>query len=120
MKDLTLETLVAVFQEMFGIAWWWAIVIVSAIGALAFLFVLIRDRGVLSKRFVKAELLAPVGGIGAVAFTKYFTDSSFGSLFGGPIDWIVVVGVFALGAGGAVVISYVLLGLLFPERREAA
>lgn len=118
MKELTLGTLVAVFQEMFGLAWWWAIVIVSALGLAAFLYVVIRDGGLLSRRFVKAEFLAPVGGIAAVAFTKWHTSSSLGSAFGGPIDWLVLAGVFALGAGGAVVISYVLLGLLSPNRRE--
>lgn len=120
MKDLTLGMLVAVFQEMFGLFWWWAIVIVSVVGAAAFLVVLIRDRGLRTSRFVKAELLAPIGGVAAVAFTKYFTSSTPTSAFGGPIDWLVLAGVFVLGAGGAVVISYVALGLLYPGKSEEA
>ncbi len=120
MQQLTLETMVAVFQEMFGIAWWWAIVAAAAVGLIAFLAVLVRDGGLRAARFVRAELLAPVGGAAAVAFVVWFTKSGLNDI-GGPIDAIVLGGVFLAGAAGAVMVAYVLMGLIGPaQRREPA
>jgi hypothetical protein len=117
MKELKLQTLLAVFEEMFGTGLFWAMVGVAAIALLAILFVMIRDRGLLARRLVRAELLAPVGGVAAVAFVLAMTNSRPGDV-GGPIDWLAVLGVFVAGAGGAVVLTY-LFCAAFLGKREA-
>ena len=60
MEELSLQTLIAVFEEMFGVEIFWAMIGVSALAALLFLWVVIRDRGIRARRFTRAELLAPV------------------------------------------------------------
>ena len=75
MKDLDLATLVAVFQEMLG---WtlWVVAAASVLATLAFLYVLVRDRGVVAARMMRAELLGLLGGIGAVGAMFLVTNSS--------------------------------------------
>jgi glucan phosphoethanolaminetransferase (alkaline phosphatase superfamily) len=115
MEELTLQTLLAVFEEMFGLEVFWAMVGVSALAALLFLWVVIRDGGIRARRFTRAELLAPVGGAAAVAFVWAMTNSGLREV-GRPIDLLALAGVFLAGAGGAVVIGYILGGLLGPRR----
>jgi hypothetical protein len=115
MEELSLQTLIAVFEEMFGREVFWAMIGVSALAALLFLWVVIRDRGILARRFTRAELLAPVGGAAAVAFVWAMTNSGLRDV-GGPIDLLTLAGVFLAGAGGAVVIGYILGGLMAPRR----
>ena len=44
MQDLTFETMIAVFEEIFGRGLFWAMVVAAVLVTLAYLFVLIRDR----------------------------------------------------------------------------
>jgi hypothetical protein len=111
MKDLTFATLWAVFEEMFGRELFWAMVAVAALGALLFLWVVLRDGGILARRFTRAELLAPVGGVAAVAFVWLMTNSGLRDV-GGAIDLLTLAGVFLAGAGGAVILAYIAGGLL--------
>jgi hypothetical protein len=119
MKDLDLATLVAVFQEMLG---WtlWAVVAASVAATLAFAYVLLRDRGVVPARMVRAELAGLLGGVGAVTAMFLVTNSSPRDM-GGPIDWLLAVGIFVAGLVGATIGAYALLGLLAgaPERAPA-
>lgn len=112
MKDLDLATLIAVFQELLG---WtlWPLILGAGLATLAFLFVLIRDRGVVPRRLVWAELLGLAGGVVAVLVMQRVTHSGFEDL-GGPIDWLVVLGIFAAGAVGTAVFVYALSGIRRP------
>ena len=118
MKDLDLGTLLAVFQEMLG---WtlWPIIALATLASLAFLGVVLRDRSLLSRRLVWAESCGLGGGIAAVLIMQAVTDSGFAYL-GGPIDWLVGVGVFVVGAIGAALGFYALFGLLAGGSRKAA
>jgi uncharacterized membrane protein YhaH (DUF805 family) len=116
MEELTIGTLLAVFEEMFGRELFWAMVIAAIVAAVLFLIVVVRDGGILAQRFTRAELLAPVGGVLAVAFVWAMTSSGLRDV-GGPIDLITLLGVFAAGAGGAIVIAYIVGGFLFGKRR---
>ncbi|MCX8134437.1 MAG: DUF5368 domain-containing protein [Roseococcus sp.] len=120
MKELDIATLLAVFQEMLG---WtlWPLVALSAAATVAFLFVLWRDRGVVARRLVWAEAIGLAGGMAAVLVMQAVTHSRFADL-GGPVDWLLVVGIFAAGLIGSAVGAYALLGLLAgaPQRQAEA
>lgn len=110
MKDVDLATLVAVFQEMLG-PLLWVLVGVAAVATLAFVAVLLRERGLRPRRLVWAELLGLAGGVGAVLFVQTLTHSGFGDI-GGPIDWVLLLGIFAAGTVGTALGAYALLGML--------
>jgi hypothetical protein len=111
MKELTLETLVAVFEEMFGRGLFWTMVAVAAAITLAYVYVLVRDRSMSWRKFLLAQLSMPFGAIAAVLFVQGVTDSGFADI-GGPIDVIVLLGVAALGAGGIAVLVYTAQSLI--------
>jgi hypothetical protein len=119
MKDLDLATLVAVFQEMLGWTLWVGVAL-SVVATLAFVYVLLRDRGVVPGRMVRAELVGVLGGIGAVA-TMFLVTNSAPRDMGGPIDWLLAVGIFVMGLIGATIGAYALMGLFAgaPERAPA-
>lgn len=111
MKELTLSTLLAVFEEIFGAPLFWTMVVLAALGTLAFLYMLIRDRGLKALPLVRAEVVGLVGGLLAVFFVQFMTNSGFGDI-GGPIDLITVLLIWVMGAIGTVMVVYVAQGLL--------
>lgn len=113
MQDLTLTTLIAVFEEIFGRTLFWTMMALIALVTLAYLFVLIRDRAVSWRRFLWAQISMPFGAVGAVLFVQKVTSSGFADL-GGPIDVIVLLAVAALGAIGAAILVYTAQSLLRP------
>jgi len=117
MKELDIGTLLAVFEEIFGPIVFWAMVAAAAIITVLFVYVVIRDRAILSARFLRAELLAPVGAVAAVWFVLWVTNSRLGDL-GGPVDLIVIILVGLAGAGGFTLLAYVALALLFGPKRK--
>lgn len=118
MKDLDIATLLAVFEEMLG---WtlWPLIALAVLATLAFLYVLVRDRGVVPRRLVWAEALGVAGGITAVMVMFAVTSSGLGDL-GGPVDWLLVVGIFAMGLIGTAIGAYALFGLLAGAPRRTA
>jgi hypothetical protein len=115
MKDLTIETLIAVFEEMFGRWLFWGMVAAAVLVTLAYLYVLIRDRSVSWKKFLLAQLAMPVGAVLAVVFVWLVTHSGWRNV-GGPIDLIVLLGVAAVGAVGMAVLVYTLESLIGTKR----
>jgi hypothetical protein len=118
MKDLDIATLLAVFQEMLG---WtlWPLIALAVLATLAFLFVLLRDRGVVPRRLVWAEALGVAGGVTPVMVMFAVTNSGLGDL-GGPVDWLLVVGIFAMGLIGTAIGAYALFGLMAGAPRRTA
>lgn len=117
MKDLTFETLVAVFEEIFGRGLFWAMVAAAVLVTLAYLFVLVRDRTVSWKKFLVAQLSMPVGAVLAVWFVMVMTRSSLSDL-GGPVDLILFLGIAAAGAVGMAILVYTLEALLGTSRTK--
>ena len=111
MKDLTFETLIAVFEEIFGRGLFWTMVAVAAVVTIAYLYVLIRDRHLSARKFLAAQLFMPVGAVAAVLFVQGVTHSGFGDI-GGPVDVIVLLGVAAAGAIGIAILVYTLQALV--------
>ena len=115
MKDLTLHTLIAVFEEMFGRGLFWAMVAVAGVITLGYLFVLIRDRRVSWRKFLAAQVAMPFGAVAAVAFVFWITRSHLRDI-GGPIDWVMVLGIAGAGAVGAAILVYTVQSLIRPPR----
>lgn len=115
MKELTLQTLIAVFEEMFGRGLFWAMVAVAAVITAGYLYVLIRDRRVSWRKFLAAQIAMPFGAIAAVVFVFWITRSRAADI-GGPIDWFVVLGIAAAGAVGAAILVYTVQSLLRPPK----
>ncbi|MDF1715225.1 MAG: DUF5368 domain-containing protein [Antarcticimicrobium sp.] len=116
MKDLTLGTLIAVFEEIFGRGLFWAMVAAAVVITMAYVYVLIRDRAVSWKKFLWAQLSMPFGAIGAVLFVQRMTHSGFGDI-GGPVDVIVMLMVAAAGAVGLAILVYTLESLILRKSR---
>ena len=111
MEQLTLETLIAVFEEIFGRPLFWVMVVAAAVITLAYIYVLIRDRSVSMRKFLLAQLSMPIGAVAAVVFVQSVTHSHLRDI-GGPIDVIVLLGVAAMGAVGTAIFVYTAQSLL--------
>ena len=112
MKDLTLQTMIAVFEDMFGAWLFWVMVAAAVTITALYLFVLIRDRKVGWKKFLIAQVFMPIGAILAVAFVMVVTHSRMADI-GGPIDVIIFLGIAGLGAVGMAILVYTVQSLLF-------
>ncbi len=116
MKELSLSTLIAVFEEMFGGWLFWLLVALAGLITALYLIVLVRDRTVSLRKFFLAQLSMPFGAIAAVWLVLTVTDSHFNDL-GGPIDVITVLGIATLGAVGLSILVYTVQSLLWPPRQ---
>ena len=117
MEELSLSTLFAVFEEMFGAMLFWSLAAAAVLVTIAFVYVLIRDRGFDGRRLLRAELAAPVGAVAAVMFVLWMTNSHLRDM-GGPIDWIVLLGIAVAGAVGLTLLVYVAQALIAGRRAE--
>ncbi len=118
MKDLDIWSLLAVFQEMLGWALW-PIVAVSLLATLALGLVLLRERGLVAGRMLRAELLGLLGGVVAVA-AMFGVTSSWPADLGGPIDWLLALAIFAAGTIGTAIGAYAAAGLFAWVKPRAA
>jgi hypothetical protein len=109
MKELDLSVFVAVFHEMLGVLFWPAIAL-AVLGAVVFLAVIIRDRGINPRRLILAELLGFVGGFVGIWLMLLITSSKITDL-GGPIDWLLTALIWIAGAIGAAIVAYILMAL---------
>jgi uncharacterized membrane protein YhaH (DUF805 family) len=116
MKELTFETLLAVFEEIFGRGLFWAMVVAAAVVTGAYLYVLIRDRAMSMRKFLWAQVSMPFGAVAAVLFVQAMTHSHFRDI-GGPVDVIVLLSVAAMGAVGAAILVYTAQSLF--RRKQA-
>ncbi|HLS16530.1 MAG TPA: DUF5368 domain-containing protein [Paenalcaligenes sp.] len=113
MQELTIGTLIAVLEEMFGPVLFWALFALVTVVTAAYIYVLIRDRALSIKKFLWAQLSMPIGAVVAVWLVMSSTDSGFVDL-GGPVDFVVLLGVAVLGAVGCAILVYTLQSLLWP------
>ncbi|MBN9888591.1 DUF5368 domain-containing protein [Salipiger abyssi] len=117
MQELTFGTLIAVFEEIFGQALFWAMVVVAGLITLAYLYVLIRDRAVSWHKFLWAQLSMPVGAVLAVWFVLFETRSSLADI-GGPIDVILLLAIAVAGAIGLAILVYTLESLFLRKSED--
>ncbi|WP_136439641.1 DUF5368 domain-containing protein [Pacificoceanicola onchidii] len=116
MKKLTLETLIAVFEEIFGRGLFWAMAAAAALVTVGYLFVLVRDRNISWRKFLLAQLSMPFGAVAAVWFVMVMTNSKLANI-GGPIDVIVLMMVAVGGAVGGAILVYTLESLFARSAR---
>ncbi|KNG91881.1 DUF5368 domain-containing protein [Pseudaestuariivita atlantica] len=119
MKEITLQTFIAVLEEIFGRGLFWAMVALAVIVTVAYLYVLIRDRSISWKKFVLAQISMPFGAVLAIWFVMAATDSGLSDI-GGPIDVAVFLGVAVLGAIGIAILVYTAEALFFPRVKRLA
>jgi len=105
MEQLTFETMIAVFEEIFGRGLFWTMVAAAVVVTVLYVFVLIRDREMSMRKFLVAQLSMPVGAIAAVVFVQQMTNSGLRDI-GGPVDVIVLLGVAGMGAVGIAILVY--------------
>lgn len=110
MKDMTLETILAVLEEIFSPNLFWGLVAAAVLILLAFIYLLLKERTLASKRFLFSELIAPVGAFASIFFVQYITKTGFSDI-GGPIDVIILVLIGVAGAIGLTILTYTVLGL---------
>ncbi len=115
MKDLDPLVFYYVFVEMMGPWLLWSLVLAAIFGLWAFFSVVIRERGISSKRLVRSEIAGLFGGAGALVLMAHVTMSGFTDA-GGPVDWLLVGLIWGAGLAGTTILSYALLGLI--ERRR--
>lgn len=107
MKKFDLLETLAIMEEIFGFWLWWGLVVVAVAITVLFFYVMIRDRRFSPRHYLWSQIAAPFGGVIAIAIVLWATDSSLGHIRT-TTDMIVMLGVAALGATGAVIWAYVL------------
>ena len=108
MKELDLFILLAVFQEMLG-PLLWILLAVVILGLVAFVVLLVREKGLVSRRVVRSEALGIVGGALALVLMAKVSSSGFTDA-GGPADWFLIALVFGAGLLGSTILIYTLTG----------
>jgi uncharacterized membrane protein YhaH (DUF805 family) len=117
MEQLTFETMIAVFEEIFGRGMFWAMVAAAVLVTLGYLYVLVRDRSMSMRKFLLAQVSMPFGAVAAVIFVMTMTHSHLRDM-GGPVDVIVLLGVAAMGAVGAAILVYTAQSLFFRKSNQ--
>ena len=115
MKEQTLGTLIAVFEEMFGTGLFWLLVLAGFAVTAGYIFVLVRDRELSMKKFFWAQVSMPFGAIAAVALVMGVTHTSLSDI-GGPIDVIVFLAIAAVGAIGCSILVYTIQSFIKPPK----
>ena len=118
MKELDPFILLAVFQEMLG-PLLWILLAVVVLGLVAFVALLVREKGLVSRRLVRSEALGIVGGALALVLMAKVSSSGFTDA-GGPADWFLIALVFGLGAVGTTVLGYTVAGYIHCKCPRAA
>jgi len=107
-KELDPLILLAVFQEMLGPLLWLLLAVV-VLGTLAFVILLVRERGLVPRRLMRSQALAPLGGALALILMVKVSSSGFTDA-GGPVDWFLIALVFGLGLVGSAILLYTVGG----------
>lgn len=111
MKNLDPIIMFYVFQEMLGTPLLVLLMAIIIVGTLAFVGLLVRERGIVATRMMRSQLLGVLGGVLALALMARVSSSGFTDA-GGPADWFLIALVFGCGLIGTTAITYGALGWL--------
>ena len=110
MENLDPMVFLAVLEEMLGPALW-LLFLLAAAGLAGLAMVLVRERGIDSRRLVRSEAIGLAGGVLALVLMAYATHSGFTDA-GGPVDWLLIGLIFGAGAAGTTILAYAVAGNL--------
>ncbi len=110
MSELDLAVFWSVFVEMLGF-WLYIIIAVAVVTTILFIRAVLQEQGLDFRRFVMSQALGLAGGLAALFFMWWITNSSIRDV-GGPIDALLVVGIYLLGWAGATMLFYAVSGLM--------
>lgn len=113
MKELDPLVFLSVFQEMLGF-WLWVMLAAGLLAAVAFVALVVRERGIVSRRLVWSELVGVLGGGVALVVMAQVSSSGFTDA-GGPADWFLIALVYGAGLVASAVLVYTLLGWRQPR-----
>ncbi len=108
MQQVDFVTIMAVFQEMLG-GWLWVLLAIIVFGTLAFIALLMLEKGLIASRMIKSQAAGLVGGVVALFIMTLVSSSGFTDA-GGPADWFLIAIVYGLGFVGSAIILYTLVG----------
>lgn len=114
MKELDPMVFLAVFQEMLG-PMLWVMLLGAFVAVVAFVALVVREKGIVSRRLVRAELLGLVGGVVALVIMAQVSSSGFTDA-GGPADWFLIALVYGVGAVTTAVLTYAVMGWMRPRQ----
>lgn len=114
MKELDPLVFVAVFQEMLG-PMLWLMLGLAVLGVTAFVALLAREKGIVARRLVRAELIGLFGGVLALVIMARVSSSGFTDA-GGPADWFLIALVYGVGVVATAILVYAAMGWLAPRK----
>jgi len=117
MKELDLMVFLAVFQEMLG-PMLWVMLLAAVLGVAAFIALVLREGGIVSRRLVRAELLGLLGGGVALVIMAKVSSSGFTDA-GGPADWFLIALVYGVGLVATTILTYAAMGWISGKPRSA-
>lgn len=113
MQDAQFQTLWAIFQSMLGV-FLWPLIIAIILLTIFFWGLLLRDKRIVAKRFIHAQLFGLFGGIVGLWVMTLLSESRFTDA-GGPLDWLLVVAIYVFAAIGSAILYYTVSGWLRPK-----
>ncbi|MDP3422421.1 MAG: DUF5368 domain-containing protein [Burkholderiaceae bacterium] len=115
MKELDPLVFLSVFHEMLG-PMLWLMLLLAVGGIAAFVALLLKEQGLVSRRLVRAELLGVLGGGVALVIMAKVSSSGFTDA-GGPADWFLIALVYGVGLVGTTILAYSAMGWMRPRMR---
>ena len=110
MQTIDFITIFAVFQEMLGLLLW-PLIILAILTPLLFVFLIIAERGLCTRRLVITQLIGLLGGVIALIIMAKTSSSGFSDA-AGPLDWFLILFVYIVGFLGTTLLLYSLIGWL--------
>lgn len=108
MKELDPFILLAVFYEMMG-PFIWALIAAVIVGCAAFIWLVIKDRGLHARRLLWSQLVGLLGGVLALILMVQVSSSGYLKV-GGPADWFLIALVYGAGVVVSTIIIYTVSG----------
>lgn len=108
MKELTLPTLYAVFQEMLGI-WLWPLILICIFGTLSFFMLVVYEKRIATRRLRVSQLIGLLGGVLALFIMFKLSYSSLSDV-GGAIDVLLLLMTYVGGFVATTIILYTVIG----------
>lgn len=105
MDEFKISVFIAIFEEMFGVVFFWFLVLMAIVGTVLFFYFLLAKKLNKSENFLWAKWVTPLAAVISVLYVFWFTSANLNDL-GGTIDFIIVFMVAFFAALASLVLSY--------------